>query len=118
MALHELSTKTLIEIEHGGLAAALDNKLKDAIRDMKDRPHVSGKRKVTLVIELAPKFVDNAGGLEDVKAAMKVKLALPELNTREYVMGARGDKVVFNDLSPQDPNQRTLDMLQGSEGEA
>ncbi len=115
MGLHELSTKTLTEIEHGGLAAALDAKLKDAVRDMHDRPHITGKRKVTLTIEMSPKFVDQAGMLEDVKATMKVNLRLPELNTREYVMAARGGKLAFNDLAPQNPNQQTLDLEEPSE---
>jgi hypothetical protein len=107
MALELFNLKTLSEMDGGRIRDALDVALRRIRRDLADRPADKRPRKVRLEISLRP--VAEGRELRDVVVAFDIAETIPKLRSREYTMipGRRG--LFVNELSPDDPRQRTID---------
>lgn len=108
MALEKFSIATLAKMDQGRIAAALEQALKRCEDDCKDRPAVKDARKVNLLISLEP--VEDGGELESVDITFKITDTVPKRCSKTYNMKAARGGLLFNELSPDDVNQKTLDM--------
>lgn len=106
--LKQITLSSVAELDSSRIATAFDQALRRCEADLKDRPAVRAARSVSLTITLKPD-TDSTGELTSVSVAFDVKESIPKRSSRAYVaeMGRAGLHV--NDLSPDDPNQLTLD---------
>lgn len=110
MAVHELSIQSLDALDDGRVVAAVKAALKRCALDCEDRPGEKGARLVNLEFSLVPVPDIESGDLESIDVKFKVTDKVPKRQTRDYNMGLRrGGVLVFNDLSDEDINQRTID---------
>lgn len=108
MALEKFSLATIGEMDGGRIRAAFEQALRRVETDLKDRPGVKTKRKVELHMELTP--VIDAGELDSVNVRFQIKDNVPKRESQAYNMKAVPGGLLFNDLSPDDVRQATLDM--------
>lgn len=109
--LHELTLKSLQELDAGRVYTAWQQALQRCIADCEDRPGVNKARSINLVCSVKPVMNDD-GTAQDVKIQFKVTESVPDRQSRVYSMGVRkrsGDHtLVFNDLSDDNIGQRTF----------
>lgn len=107
----EVDCTGMLEIDSGRIKAALDLELQKMIEDCEDRPLVTKDRVVTLKIKLKP--VCNDTTMESVDVSCEINGKVPVRATNAYNMRARKRaghwSLVYNDLSKDNVNQRTLD---------
>lgn len=103
-----LTMGTLAEIDNGRLREAFEQALRRAQTDCKDRPALEKARKITLQLSMVP-IVGDSGDLESCNVEFQIKEALPPRDTRTFNMAADEAGLYFNDLSPKDIRQRSLD---------
>ncbi len=101
-------------LENGAIGEVFTMKLGQLMADVVDRPALEKARKLTVELELTP-VSDNSGNLTEVRAAVQVKTTSPAQRTAEVSMkwGAKRGALVWNDESPDDVRQGTLDEEQG-----
>ncbi len=110
MALQEFKVASLATIDDGRVAAALTDELRRAVKDCLDRPAEKKPRRVALVFEIKPGFVDDTGDCEEVKVSHALRNSLPARRSREFsMMPSKNGSLRFNDMSPGDVRQMTLD---------
>ena len=110
MAVLEVTLDTIAKMDDGKLAAAFALLAREAIQDCADRPALTKKRKVTMTVEFEPEL--EGRNLSTVKFAVDFQGARPALQSRVYSGRLdRKGRLTFNDLSPDDPDQMTLDQL-------
>jgi hypothetical protein len=105
---HSLCLDTLGQLHDGAAREAIDLAIRTAIADVDDRGDDGKARKVQIVIEL--KRHDNGTVATVVEAAA----VLPKYRTAETFskFHKRSDKhvgLLFDSLSPEDPDQMTTD---------
>ena len=113
MAMHELTLEKLMEdLDGGRVGVAFQQQIKRVVNDMADRPRDEKERKVTLEFKAVP-VMDDQGFLDEVKGKFHVTSSVPKLRSKEYSFGFRksktGPMLVFNDLSDDDVNQKTIE---------
>ncbi len=112
MAMHEFSLESLIELDGGRVPVAFNQAVQRLIKDCEDRPNDKAARKALVELSLSP-VCDDHGNLDEVKGSFKVKDTVPSRETKEYSFGVRksskGPMLVFNDLSDDNVNQKTID---------
>ena len=109
MSVQKLSLEALAEMDGGRIAEALAQALRRCEADCKDRPAVKATRSVSLQIKMVP--VCDDGELDSVNVAFEINDKLPKRSSKSYNMRAVRGGLVFNDLSPEDVDQMTLDMV-------
>ena len=110
MALQEFQMASLATMDDGRLSAAVEQELQRAVKDCLDRPNEKKPRKVTLVVEVCPGFVDETGDCEEAVLSFALRNSLPARRTRSYSMLAKKNgRLLWNDMSPDNVRQRTLD---------
>lgn len=109
MALEKLTLASLATMDGGRHAAAFEQALTRARFDCEDRAAVKGARRIALVVSLIPRADDN-GNLERVHVEFALDEKHPKRQSRSYSMQAVHGGLVFNELSPDDVRQGTLDM--------
>lgn len=109
--LFELSTKTLVELDGGRLAAAMDEELQHVMMDLQNRPAMTTARKVVLVLDVKP-VCDEQGELFQADVQFSVNHSIPKRKTQVYPMKYRQragkPQLVFNELSLDNPDQAGL----------
>lgn len=95
-------------IDDGRIKAALEQQLARCEADCKDRPMLKKARKVTLQVEMRP-LPDGGAELDSVDVAFQIKAVIPPQDSKNYNMKATRGGLVYNDLSPDDINQMTID---------
>ncbi len=114
MARHKLTFENIGKFEGGTVVVAYDKDLAALVRDCRDRPHDKSPRKLTLEVVIIPKnpegMDETAGGYIDVDAQFKIKISYPARKTamRPFATNAQG-QLTFNDMSPDNPHQMTID---------
>ena len=110
MAVHALTLAALMEdLDGGRIHEAFAQELKRVVMDCDDRPGDKKPRKVLLQLDIAP-IIDEHGNLDSVAGAFQIKSTVPQRKSKVYSFGVRqGGQLVFNDLSDDNINQRTLD---------
>ena len=96
------------------MGIAFARHLQRALQDIDDRPGFTSARKVTITLELTPKIVDD--GTVDTAIVAKVAGKIPDHASDPVVCQIRKKAgkpmAAFNDLSPNDPRQSTIDQLE------
>jgi hypothetical protein len=110
MALEKFTLATLAEMDSGRIRVAFEQALKRLEDDLKDRPAVESARKITLLVSLVP-VVGDEGDLDSVDVDFKITDSVPKRESKTYNMQATRSGLLFNELSPDDVKQRTLDMV-------
>lgn len=122
MGVHEFTLSALVNLDGGRVDEAFLQAIGRAIQDCEDRPHVDKCRSVEIKVEVTP--ISERGLVEECQIQFKFADKAPVRESKKYGMtirnrragsGARQKVLVFNDLSEDDPNQRTLDMQTGAE---
>lgn len=108
MALEKFDIAALATIDEGRIAEAFAQALKRCEADCKDRPLLSKDRKVRLEAKLLP-IADEGGNLREVLVQFEVKDEQPLRSSKVYHMSAGRGGLFFNELSPEDSRQLTLD---------
>lgn len=110
--IHELTLDTIKHLQGGAIAEAWQQELRKLVLDCEDRPGVKKPREIKLTITVVPE-VGEAGGLESVDLDFHVEHKVPKRQSRSFNLDVRkskdGQQLVFNDLSPDDAGQRTID---------
>jgi len=101
----------------GGAADLLFRRyLERAIENLQGRPTVSKTRVIHIKLLMTPVAADS-GELQETLTEVEVNGNLPAARTRTISMGCAGvNGLLFNDLSPDDHKQRTLDQAPPQEG--
>lgn len=109
MALEKFTLKTLAEMDGGRILEAFEQALNRCRYDCEDRPAVKGARKITLVVSMEP-IADDSGDLGSVDVSFDLNDKLPKRGSKTYNMQAVTGGLLFNELSPDEVKQKTLDM--------
>lgn len=92
----------------GGLARAVINKaLSTAIADLDDRGDDGKPRTVTITVTMAR--MDNGLIVTDIQASTKTPAYRTSATVSKLKSGPEGARLLFQQFSPNDPNQRTID---------
>ncbi len=108
MAKQNLSLGGLRTIDGGLVNAAINDKVRAAVADCKDRPGEAKPRKVVLTLEICP-VADQRGKFDRLSTACVVSSKFPDMRSIDYDMRvtAEGD-AEFEELSPEDAGQGSL----------
>lgn len=112
MALCPLNTAGLANLDGGLFAAVVDQAIANAVRDMQDRHTVLGPRTVTIELTFTPGKVDiHTKELEQVLVNYALKEKQPARKSGPVNCGVQKNGALrFNDLAPDNPDQRTFDL--------
>lgn len=105
------SIVALLKINRGVGAVMGRQELDRVMRDLCERPTLKNARTLTMTFTFTP-LADPRGILEEVKVSIEANSRTPKMKTRDYSMGVEGDKLIFNDESPEDVKQGTLDEIE------
>ena len=112
--------RTLNDVQYfdeGALAATYQELWLQAMADCWARPTVDAARKITITILLTP-VPSVEGKLDRVDTEAEVKHHPPVFRSRKVAMLPVGiDGLMYNDQSPDDPKQMTLDEIDQPAGE-
>ena len=108
MALEKFSLATIADMDGGRIREAFEQALKRIEADLKDRPGVKTARTLELGLMATP--VAEGGDLESVNMQFRVKDSVPKRESKSYNMQAVPGGLLFNDASPDDVRQMSLDM--------
>ena len=109
MALEKLDLGSLERLDQGRIAVAFEHALRRAEMDCKDRPGVKAARTVVLVARIMPLQDVDTGQLDTCNVDFQVHESIPKRRSRTYSMRASPGGLVFNELSPDNIKQGTLD---------
>lgn len=99
-------------MEEGILKEAFEEALGRIEEDCKGRPALKDARKLALVLEMKPVCDDN-GDLETTSVRFHFVETIPKRKSREYSALPKEDGLYVNDVSPDNPKQRTIDEFKG-----
>lgn len=116
MALEKFNLEALAKIDGGRLAVVFEQALRRVQEDLHDRPNLKKPRKVEVHITFKP--VPHDSDLDSVDVSFQVKDNVPKRESKEYNMLAVRGGLAFNELSPDEVRQGTLDMAPGPKAEA
>lgn len=108
MALELFSLGTLAHIDEGRVRLAFEQALQRVEADLKDRPNETKPRKIAITLTFDPN-ADERGDLLTCKVGIDVKDNIPARRTRDYEMRATRAGLMWNELSPNDVHQKTID---------
>ena len=97
MALEKFKIDTLATIDQGRIKEAFEQAFARLVEDCKD-----------LTIDVAPRT--EQGSLESVDVTFALKERIPNRESRTYNMTAGRGGVLWNEISPDEVRQKTLDM--------
>ena len=104
----------LAALDGGKLEAAFRARLLQVLDDLRDRPGDEDAREIVLKMKASP-VADAQGGLEGLKVWFELAAKVPAGRTRDYSADYQRSPagapvaLIYNDLSPEDVGQGTLD---------
>lgn len=107
--LTKLTLKSLETLDDGRIREAVNQALRRCEDDCRDRPGVKQNRSVTISINLEPQQCGETGTLDSVDIAIDIKEKIPARKSKRYNALAKGHGLFFNEASPEDVDQLTLD---------
>lgn len=114
--LLEFDITKLKSLDGGRVYESLNQAIERAVADCDDRPGVLAPRVVNFKFHIKP-VVDDTGQMESVNVSFSVSETKPSRKSNPYNLAARkmGGKMrlLFNDLSADNVNQRTIDQVAG-----
>lgn len=112
MGLEKLTLASLDVIDGGRLREAFEAALKVARLDCYDRPRLDSARKVLLSISLTP-VARQDGTLSSIEVQFEVDNKTPKKVSPSFDMLPEQGGLFFNEMSPDDVRQGTLDQAGG-----
>jgi hypothetical protein len=112
MALEKFDLGTLLVIDEGRIKEAFEQALRRGEVDCRDRPLLSQTRTITLEASLTP-VADEQGALVECLVQFTIKDKQPIRSSKVYHMSAGRAGLFWNELSPDDARQLTLDTVEG-----
>ncbi len=101
------TAKSLLEVDSGSVALAIDKEIKRAFMDMADRPEIKKPRKIALTIEMSP--IQKDGGFYQSLVKIDVDGRNPKRGI-EIRMNAESDGLEYNSAVYENPNQTTMNL--------
>ncbi len=113
--IHQFTFDDLGVLDGGALKMAIEEKLAECVRDCMNRPLETKARTVTLGLKITP--VVSGRDIERVEVAFVVSHKTPPIAPRAFTMEPtyKGG-LKFNDMSPDNPQQETLDKILDNPG--
>lgn len=108
MALEKFTLGSLAEIDNGRIREAFEQAMRRCQFDCEDRPGVDTPRKLNLTMTMVPVQTED-GRLISCNVQFQIKDNLPERKSRAFNMKVDHDGLLFNELSPGNARQMTLD---------
>lgn len=105
MPLTTFEIESLDQVDDGSVALALNQALRAAFMDCKDRPELKKPRNVNLVVSMKPEM--ERGDLRFVRVGFEIKKAFPSQGV-EVMMKPADNSLEFNPAAPENPNVNTL----------
>ncbi len=96
------------KVGNGIVEVAFKTALRQVLDDLETRPSVDSAREVTVKVSLKPVQGDS-GILEAVETEFDIRQKMPSYRSRSYSMAMSSNGLEYNDLSPDDHRQMTLD---------
>lgn len=112
MALQKFNLAVLGTIDDGRISEAFAQALARVEHDLRDRAVVKKSRKITITLEMTP-VANERGDLESCWVGLDVKDNIPARKTKNYNMAATRGGLMFNELSPEEVRQQTIDDVNG-----
>ena len=109
MPLEQLSFESIKSLDGGRVRIKFEHALRALHRDCSDRPGLKAGRKLELTLTLVPCVDETGKNLETVDATFSVAAKVPKSESRTYSMRSTGDGLVYQELSPENPDQETFD---------
>lgn len=109
MSLQKFDLAAIVDIDDGRIRTALEQALRRCELDCRDRPGLEGKRSVKLEVRLSP-VPTPEGELDSVDVSFAISEKIPPRASKSYNMRAARGGLLFNELSPEDCDQMTLDL--------
>jgi hypothetical protein len=114
MAITPLNFEHLKDLDGGMLNIAANDSFANAVKDCQYRTNVTKAREVTIKIFITPKVVDKTGSLEQVEISYGLDEKFPPRRSGKTTAGVKHNgSLYFNELSPGNPDQRTIDEVGG-----
>lgn len=110
MALEKFNTEALVTVDNGRVGAAFEAALRRVHADCADRPATKKPRKIAIVVTIVPE-IDEKGDLDSCNLSFEVQDSLPKRVTRIVNMRAANGQLLFNEMSPDDARQSTIDSV-------
>jgi len=112
----KLSLAGLLKLEFGTIGLAFERELLKVVENLRNQPNDTGKRSIQLQMDLVPdkETMGPSGTLSRVLACFAVRVKLPPRRSSTITMNVTPDnELLFNDLSPDEPDQMTIDEATG-----
>ena len=108
-----LSLETLGNLDRGRVGVAINKGILTLIKDMNNRGSVITPRLLNISVSMKPASYDEAGDLEQIVTDVTIEARTPKLISSLTTMdiNKHSETLTFNDHSPDDPKQGTLDEL-------
>lgn len=109
MALEKFTAATIATIDGGRIGVTIEQAVERARADCFDRPGVDKARKVVLEITFVPVPDESRRDLDSVDVCFQVKETIPGRESKSFNMRATPTGLLFNELSPEEAAQVTID---------
>ena len=109
--------RSLGEIDEGRIKEAFAIEFARCLNDVRNRPGLQKERSVTIKVSLKPR-ADETGELDLVAVHADCKANIPQRRSKTYLCQDRAGGLIYNEMSPDDPNQMTIPVGPQSTAEA
>ena len=113
--LVKFSLESLVSLDAGRIRETVDQAIKRCFDDCEDRPAHDAARRVSIELSIVP-VVAGEGRLDSCDVFVDVKERIPARKSKRYNAQVRRDGVYFNEASPDDADQLTLDEIDEGDG--
>lgn len=111
--IKQLTINTIGDIDDGRVRLAIDRDLEAICKDLMNRPGDPSRRSLTIKIDFKPQpRADGVLETVDVDLTTLVKVPKRRAQPAKMLIKPTG-KLLWNDLSQDDPKQATLDQIDG-----
>lgn len=111
MALERFGIASLATIDNGRVREGFEQAFERLEQDCRDRSGIEKPRTLVLTVNVVP-LCDPSGKLESCNVDFQITEKLPERRSKVYNMATlRDGGLLFNELSPEEARQRTLDEM-------
>ncbi|MCP3916164.1 MAG: hypothetical protein GY711_11460 [bacterium] len=117
MAIEPFNLSSLVGLDQGRIKETFEQAIRRCEADCKDRPALKDARTVTLKVTIAPVPEPDGGELQSCDVRFQVTDSVPKRRSKVYNMRSTRSGLHFNELSPDDINQTTIDEAPGPRSE-
>lgn len=114
--LHPLTLENVALIDGGRIKLAVDLHLKKLLDDCLDRPGTETSRELTLKLAVKPCLDPDTGECDDVDIEFEIGSKVPKHRSKPVNCtvrkSTRGTMALFNDLSEDNAQQKTIDEVE------